>query len=268
MTILDKIVAFKRHEIEDRKNIFNYASLEKSIHFPGKPVSLKKAILTEGSSGIIAEFKRKSPSAGVINETAIPHEVCLNYMNAGSSAVSVLTDNEFFGGSSSDLCDVRANVSCPVLRKDFIIDEYQVIEAKSLGADAILLIAEILDTGRLDQLYTLAVSLGMEVLLEIHDEKSIGSIPAETEIIGINSRDLRSFSVSHDNMVRLIDLLPGNLVKVAESGIRSTVDFLNLRNAGFNGFLIGEHFMRNSDPGLACKTFIDRLRQYSENHNK
>jgi indole-3-glycerol phosphate synthase len=261
MTILDQIIAVKKMEVEERKSFCPDSVLEKSIFFHEQPRSLKSHLLREGSFGIIAEFKRKSPSAGIINESSIAGEVCAEYSEAGSSAVSVLTDHEFFGGSSDDLSEVRKKVVCPVLRKDFIIDEYQIIEAKAIGADAVLLIAEIHTSEKLSELYHFACSLGLEVLVEVHDEKNISRIPEEAQIVGINSRNLASFSVDLDHLSTLIQRLPENAVKVAESGIKSVSDYLKLKDTGFNAFLIGESFMRTASPGSACKEFINALRE-------
>jgi indole-3-glycerol phosphate synthase len=191
----------------------------------------------------------------------VAREVCFEYMEAGSSAVSVLTDSDFFGGSSDDLSDVCRHVECPVLRKDFIVDEYQIIEARSIGADAVLLIAEMHQADKLEQLHRFAQSLELEVLLEIHDEKNISHIPNDAQMIGINSRDLASFRTNPDHLVQLVDNLPENVVKVAESGIKSVTDYLNLRKGGFDAFLIGEYFMKTTDPGGTCKTFINALRK-------
>ncbi len=262
MTILDQIVARKYIEVEERKSLCPFSKLEKSIFFQRKPGSLGKELAREGSLGIIAEFKRKSPSKGYINKNALASEVCFEYVEAGSSAVSVLTDTCFFGGSSGDLTDVRKLVSSPVLCKDFIIDEYQIVEARSAGADAVLLIAELHTADRLEKLFSFAKSLELEALIEIHDKVNIPRIPPDAEMIGINSRDLASFRVNLDNLSKLIYLLPGNIVKVAESGIKSVPDYLNLKNAGFNAFLIGEYFMSTKEPGRACKEFINSLRQY------
>jgi indole-3-glycerol phosphate synthase len=261
MTILDQIVAGKYREVEERKSRNPASALEKSIFFQQKPRSMKKEILKVGSFGIIAEFKHRSPSAGIINETAVAREVCSDYMEAGSSAVSVLTDSEFFGGSSDDLTDVRRQVGCPVLRKDFIVDEYQIIEARSIGADAVLLIAELHPAEKFRQLFRFAQSLELEVLIELHNKKNISQIPYDAQLVGINSRDLASFRVNPDHFVRLVDSLPGNVVKVAESGIKSVTDCINLKKAGFDAFLIGEYFMRTTDPGRTCKIFINTLRQ-------
>jgi indole-3-glycerol phosphate synthase len=210
--------------------------------------------------GIIAEFKRRSPSKGIINDFALPVRVCNDYILAGSSAVSVLTDFVFFGGSSGDLINVRKCEHFPVLRKDFIIDEYQIIEARSIGADAVLLIAELHSKKRIDQLHRLALSLELEVLVEVHDEKNISNIPYDSQMVGINSRNLASFNVDLNHPEHLVDLLPDNVVKVAESGIRSVSDYLNLKRAGFDAFLIGEMFMNTPDPGESCEKFINELK--------
>jgi indole-3-glycerol phosphate synthase len=261
MTILDQIVASKKIEVAERKSFCPVSVLEKSIFFLEKSRSLKSHLLKEGSSGIIAEFKRKSPSAGFMNQHAIAGSVCAEYSESGCSAISVLTDTDFFGGSSDDLTEVRKKVACPVLRKDFIIDEYQIIEARAIGADAILLIAEIHKAGRLAELHRFARSIDLEVLVEVHDADNFFRIPEDAQIVGINSRNLASFSVDITNLSRLINRLPENSVRVAESGIRSVNDYLNLKSAGFDAFLIGEYFMRTPDPGKACKEFIDTIRQ-------
>jgi len=261
MSILDQIVAVKKREVEMRKSLCPISVLEKSVFFQEKTRSLRSHLLNPASFGIISEFKRKSPSAGIINESAVAGEVAIEYSEAGASAISVLTDTDFFGGSSNDLTEVRKSVECPVLRKDFIIDEYQIIEARSIGADAILLIAEILTVKKLAELHRFALSLGLEVLVEIHDEKNISRIPNDALITGINSRNLASFSVDQGDLPDLIRKLPESAVKVAESGIKSVNDYLNLKSAGFDGFLIGEYFMRSPDPGKTCKLFIDVIRE-------
>jgi len=261
MTILDQIVAAKKIEVEERKSFCPASVLEKSIFFHEKTRSLKSYLQREDSFGIISEFKRKSPSAGIINESGIAVEICKEYEKAGASAVSVLTDTDFFGGSSDDLTEVRKKVTCPVLRKDFIIDEYQIIEAKAIGADAVLLIAEIHEADKLAELYRFAGSLGLEVLVEVHDEKNIPRIPPASQIVGINSRNLASFSVDLEHLSDLVHRLPENAVKVAESGIKSSADYINLKDAGFNAFLIGEYFMRTSNPGRACREFIDSVNE-------
>lgn len=268
MTILDQIVAHKHKEVEERKSLYPVHLLEKSIFFQQRTASLKKCLLRDDLFGIIAEFKRRSPSRGIINEYALPEEVCSGYIQAGSSAVSVLTDSKFFGGSSEDLVNVRKHNDCPVLRKDFIVDEYQIIEARSLGADAVLLITGLHQTARLEQLHRLALSLGLEVLIEVHDEKNFSRIPCDAQMIGINSRNLESFKVDQDQPARLVHRIPRHVVKVAESGIKSVSEYLKLKDAGFNGFLIGEFFMNAPDPGKKCKTFINELRQLDSLSNE
>lgn len=271
MTILDKIIAAKKLEVEERKSRQPVSLLEKSTFFREEPRSLKSHLLREGSFGIISEFKRKSPSAGIINASSVAGEVCAEYSEAGSSAISVLTDSVFFGGSSDDLTEARKQVVCPVLRKDFIIDEYQIIEARAIGADAVLLIAEIHKAEKLAELYRFASSLGLEVLVEVHDEKNISRIPDDATIVGINSRNLGSFTVDTDHLSAMILKLPENTVKVAESGIKSVTDYLKLKDAGFNAFLIGEFFMKTDDPGRTCREFIialSEIRNYQANKNQ
>jgi indole-3-glycerol phosphate synthase len=260
MNILDQIAAVKYSEVKQAWTNKPVHSLEKSPYFLRKTISLRESVLATGSSGIIAEFKRKSPSKGIFNENAAVEPVCSQYEKAGVSAISILTDKSFFGGSVTDISVTRDKLSCPVLRKDFIVDEYQIIEAKAIGADAILLIAELHDFKRLTDLHQFAGSLGLEVLVEIHDENSISKIPFETEIIGINSRNLASFSVNIEHAQKMVERLPEIRIKVAESGIRSFSDYMMLRAAGFNSFLIGEYFMKQDDPGMACKSFIRKIK--------
>lgn len=259
MNFLELIAETKQKEVKIRKSQCPASALEKSSFFLRDTLSLKSELCRAGSSGIIAEFKRRSPSHGIINLDTLPEEVCLDYVKAGSSAVSVLTDNEYFGGTSDDLVSVRKNVDCPVLRKDFIIDEYQILEARSIGSDAILLITELLPAGKLEKLFRFARSLGLEVLVELHDRKSMAKIPYDAEIIGINNRDLSTFDVKTLKSAELICSLPQNIVKVAESGIRSAEDCLNLKKSGFNAFLIGGYFMESSEPGQRCEKFISEL---------
>lgn len=256
MTILEKIVARKKVEVKASMQIIPVSVLEKSPFFCSKPLSMKAALEIPVVPGIIAEYKRKSPSAGWLNRTSLPGDVCRNYFLAGAQAVSVLTDSFFFGGSLEDLKQVKQKVGCPVLRKDFIIDEYQILESKAAGADAILLIAEVFDQPRLAELFRFAATLDLDVLVEIHDRKNISKVPAGANMIGINSRDLGSFSVNLDHAGEMISSLPSGTIKVAESGIRSAGDYKKMRKSGFDAFLVGELFMKNEDPGTACKNFI------------
>jgi indole-3-glycerol phosphate synthase len=260
MNILEKIAAAKYSEVTQARIDKPVSELEKSSYFIRNTISLKKSIEAAGSKGIIAEFKRKSPSKGIINENATVASVCPQYEKAGVSAISILTDYNFFGGSVYDILNIRDNLTCPILRKDFIIDEYQIVEAKSIGADAILLIAELHDFKRLSDLHRYATNLGLEVLVEIHDENSISKIPFDTEMIGINSRDLTSFSVDIDRTRKLIERLPERGIKVAESGIKSFSDYMKLKEAGFNAFLMGEYFMKQEDPGMACTSFMEKIK--------
>jgi indole-3-glycerol phosphate synthase len=261
MQILEKIVNAQRAEVQKKKSEMPVPALEKSRYFPLAPRSLSSAVM-EGS-GVIAEFKKRSPSLGTINATALPQVVCRDYFEAGASAVSVLTNRQFFGGSNDDLLMVRETCDGVILRKEFIIDEYQVVESKSMGADAILLIAGILTGPRMASLSRLASSLGMEVLFEIHAPAETDKLPGEARIIGINSRNLDNFTVDTDLPARIIGSLPPQCIKIAESGIQSPQKLVELGKDGFDGFLIGELFMKEPDPGARCRQFIrdaDRLR--------
>ena len=261
MTILDQIVTRKYQEVKARKASLPVHVLEKSAFFQRNPLSLKHFLLRKDLFGIIAEFKRKSPSKGVMNEFALSGKVCDEYIQAGASAVSVLTDSDFFGGSTEDLINVRGLIDFPILRKDFIVDEYQIVEARSMGADAILLITSIHPSERIEQLFRFAISLDLEVLIEVHHENDFSKIPYDAQMVGINSRNLASLAIDSNRQTRLIDNIPANVLKIAESGIKTTSDYLNLKNAGFSAFLIGELFMSATDPGNRCSIFINELKQ-------
>jgi indole-3-glycerol phosphate synthase len=261
MNILDTIVEHKRKEVNDRRQAIPVAELEKRTLFQRPVASIKKQLLAPGASGIIAEFKRKSPSKGIIHATAKAEVTTMQYVQAGASALSVLTDENFFGGSDADFLAARIANSCPMLRKDFVIDEYQVIEAKSIGADVILLIAASLEPGVLRNFASLAHSLGMEVLLEVHNETELlENLGAGADLIGVNNRNLKTFEVSIDISKRLFPRMPKEVVKVSESGIDQVEAILELRAIGFQGFLMGQKFMEQPEPGLACKNFIHELR--------
>lgn len=262
MNILDQIIDHKRREVEDRKSLYPVKLLEQSIYFPTPPVSMKKYILREDKTGIIAEFKRKSPSKGIINAYASVERTSIGYMQAGASALSVLTDKQFFGGSNEDLTVARKFNFCPIIRKDFTIDEYQIIEAKSIGADAILLIAAVLDPQRSKALTALAHSFGLEVLLEVHDEDELKkNLEVGADLIGVNNRNLKTFEVSIEVSQRLAPLIPDSVVKVSESGITSPQTILELRKSGYRGFLMGENFMKHSHPEKAAMEFVEELRR-------
>ncbi len=260
MNILDKIVTHKKQEVEERKSLFPTKLLENSIYYSTPVVSLKKYVKRKDKSGIIAEFKRRSPSKGNINPHAIVEQVSIGYMQSGAAALSVLTDTHFFGGKNEDLKEARKYNFCPILRKDFIIDEYQIIEARSIGADAILLIAECLTKDEVLHLSKFAKNLGLEILMEIHSAKQIEKITDHIDLIGINNRNLETFEVSIENSLNLIDQLPDNIAKISESGIHNPEDIQKLKAAGFDGFLIGERFMKTADPAKACSEFIKRLK--------
>lgn len=259
MTILDKIVRHKMEEVEQRKELFPVKLLEKSVFYDTPAVSLKKYLLREDKSGIIAEFKRHSPSKGDINPFAKVEQVTIGYMQAGASALSVLTDEKFFKGSSADLKEARKFNFCPILRKDFIIDPYQIFEARSIGADVILLIAECLDAKQVKVLAGLAKSLGLEVLMEIHSEDQLSKLCPEIDVVGVNNRNLKDFTVSIQTSIGLFDKIPADFVRISESGISDPNAIVQLRQVGFQGFLIGEHFMKTPNPAKACQQFIDRI---------
>jgi len=260
MNILDTIVEEKYREVKEKKELFPIKLLEKSLFFENKNISIKEYILRDDKFGIIAEFKRKSPSKGMINEYASVEKVSIGYMQAGASALSILTDEKFFGGSMNDLTTARKFNFCPILRKDFIIDEYQIIEAKSIGADAILLIASILEPNRVLSLAKFAKSLGLEILLELHEQEELGHINQFVDLVGVNNRNLKDFSVDINKSIQMAQSIPNEFVKIAESGISSIDNLLEFKSNGFNGFLIGERFMNSSQPEIACKNFISDLK--------
>ena len=260
MNILEKIVATKKQEIAFSKSKNPISNLEKSDFFDRQTVSLKSNILKPESTGIIAEFKRKSPSKGIINDSANVEDVVRQYEMAGVAGASVLTDNEYFGGSYEDLISARNKVAIPLLRKDFMVDDYQFFEAKSWGADVILLIASILSPKEVLHFTNLAKSLGLEVLLELHDESELDHVNELVDMVGINNRNLKTFEVDIDQSIRMANKLGSQFVKIAESGISNINTLKQFRESGFNGFLIGEQFMKTNNPGLACENFIAELR--------
>jgi indole-3-glycerol phosphate synthase len=262
MNILDEIIAHKRKEVAERKPLYPVKLLEQSIFYSSPVVSLKKYVQRHDKTGIIAEFKRKSPSKGVINANASVERTTIGYMQGGASALSVLTDRQFFGGSNEDLTVVRKFNFCPILRKDFIIDEYQIVEARSIGADAILLIAAVLEPQHSRQLADFAHTLGLEVLLEVHDEDELNRhAGTDAELIGVNNRNLKTFEVSIDVSKRLAPLIPKGVVKVSESGISQAATIHELRTYGYEGFLMGENFMKHSRPEVAAMEFMTELKK-------
>lgn len=258
MNILEEIIQYKRSEVEKRKSQARAGDLEASAFFQRPVLSLKESLLDKTRTGIIAEFKRCSPSKGVINANADVVSVTTAYAAHGASGLSVLTDEQFFGGSDKDLVQARVN-AIPVLRKEFIIDEYQLIEARSIGADAILLIAACLEPAEVKKLAGTARRLGLEVLLELHDEDEIGHICDDTAIIGINNRNLKTFEVDIERSLRMAEMIPEEKIKIAESGISSAKAIALFRKHGFHGFLVGENFMKQPDPGMAFAAFVKEL---------
>ena len=259
MNILDKIIADKFKEVELKKSLIPVSQLENSVLFNRKCISLAENL--RNGSGIIAEHKRRSPSKDVINQNLNVQDVVKGYEEAEVSGISVLTDGKYFGGSLEDLLYARASVKTPILRKEFMIDEYQIMEAKAYGADAILLIAAVLTEKQLIYLADSAKKLGMDVLLEIHNEEELQkSLKVKADMIGVNNRNLKTFEVSIDNSKNLAKLIPNDFVKVSESGISNTRAIADLKNYGYEGFLIGENFMKTNDPGAAAKEFITELK--------
>jgi indole-3-glycerol phosphate synthase len=258
MNILDTIIEYKRTEVARRKEAVATSTLEKSAIFWRVPLSLKASLTDAASTGIIAEFKRRSPSKGVINAQASVVKVTTDYTAGGAACLSVLTDEHFFGGSDTDLLEARVN-EIPILRKEFIIDEYQILEARAIGADVILLIAACLTPAEVRRLAVFARGLGLEVLLEIHNEEELGHICEETGLVGVNNRDLKTFTVDIERSIRLSRRIPAGKILIAESGISKVETILQMKEAGFSGFLIGESFMKAEDPGAAFQRFVREL---------
>ena len=262
MTILDKIIARKIEEVAERKLQVSIKELEMKGYFAKITNSLKTSLLNPASRGIIAEFKRKSPSKGIINANVILEDVTRGYVQAGAACLSVLTDIDFFGGSDDDFLRARkANPSIPMIRKDFMIDEYQIIESKSLGADVILLIAANLSPLKIRELGKLTKELGMETLLEIHDEEELNRSFCEyIDVVGVNNRNLKNFSEQNVNAsLELVDKIPTNCIKISESCI-SNIETINiLKSVGYKGFLMGEIFMKTDNPAKALADLITGL---------
>lgn len=260
MNILDKIIETKRVEVANQKKLVSVTQLEKYPLYTRECNSLKSNLLKENSSGIIAEFKQKSPSKGEINYKVKVKEVTKEYVNAGASGLSVLTDYEYFGGNITNLTKAReANPDIPILRKDFMIDTYQVIEAKAFGADVILLIAACLEKEQALVLAKKAKELGMDVLMEIHNEEELSIVNDYVDIVGVNNRNLKTFEVNVETSVTLSKLISDKFVKISESGLKGSSEIQYLKENGFKGFLIGETFMKTDNPGKACKNLISQL---------
>ena len=260
MNILEKIVEYKKTEVAQRKSRQSVTQLQQSEFFKKPIYSLKKFLSDDNKTGIISEFKRKSPSKGIINGNADVVKVTTAYTANGASGLSVLTDENFFGGSDEDLKKARIN-NIPILRKDFIVDEYQIIESKSLGADVILLIAACLTIQQVKEFAACAKEIGLEVLLEIHNEEELKHICDEVDFVGVNNRNLKTFEVDINTSLRLIKQIPNDKLAIAESGISNVDTIITLKQAGFKGFLIGENFMKESDPATAFEKFSKELKE-------
>lgn len=261
MNILDKIIGDKRKEVDLKKSIVPTSQLERSVLFERSGKSLATA-LKNSTSGIIAEHKRRSPSKATINQNTNVGQVAIGYQKAGACGMSILTDIKYFGGSLEDLLLARASVDMPLLRKEFIIDEYQLIEAKAHGADVILLIAAVLTRPEITKLSELAKSLGLDVLLEVHNEEELHkSMMPSLDMLGVNNRNLKTFEVSLETSKVLSSHIPDDFVKVSESGISSVQAIQELRPYGYEGFLIGENFMKTTHPGKTARAFIEQLKK-------
>ena len=259
MNILEKIIAYKTVSVAEAKKQVPVEELKQSNFFSRPTFSLKQFLLDKTKTGIIAEFKRQSPSKGIINNTADVVAVTKAYTEHGASCLSVLTDTHFFGGSADDLIKARIN-NIPILRKDFIIDEYQVVEAKAMGADVLLLIAACLSPERVEELAIFAQSLQLEVLLEIHTEEELQHICKATGIVGVNNRDLKTFTIDINRSIALSKKIGDDKIKIAESGINDIETISTFKKAGFQGFLIGENFMKQADPTIAFAHFAQQLK--------
>jgi len=260
MSILDKIIATKEKEVAYNKSVKPVKLLEQSIFFETPKVSMKEYLLRVDKIGIIAEIKRKSPSVKEFKSSIDIEELSVGYMQAGATALSILTDKTYFGGSGEDLTEARKYNFCPILRKDFIIDEYQIIEAKSLGADCILLIAANLSPKRCKELAAFAQKIGLEVLMEVHNQNEIETHANPfLDVIGVNNRNLHDFTTDIQISMKLSEFIPEDFVKISESGITEAEQIIQLKEYGFRGFLIGGHFMKKAEPVTACRNLIKNV---------
>jgi len=263
MTILDEIVARKRVEVDQRKAETPTSMLEQMPDFKRPVLSARDAVQSFNSTGIIAEFKRRSPSKGLINGTADVAETTRGYVGAGAAVLSILTDEPFFGGIPADLQAARAaNPGTPILRKDFVIDQYQLLEAKAWGADLVLLIAACLSATEVKTLSEQAQDLGLQVLLEVHDADELDrSLSASVDLVGVNNRNLHTFETTIDTSLALVDRIPDSFAKITESGLHDAKTMQTLFRTGFDGFLIGEAFMKTQDPAAALAALVAHYKQ-------
>jgi len=260
MNILQKILIHKKNEVAEAKAVKSITDFEQQVLFDRNCASLKEKI-QQNNFGIIAELKRKSPSKGWLHKNLNYNKTAGDYEKGGAVALSVLTDEAFFGGKLEYLREVKATVDLPLLRKDFIVDEFQLYEAKAFGADIVLLIAAALTVEETKNLSVKAKELGLEILLEIHNDAELNYINEHIDFVGVNNRNLNTFEVSMETSISLADKIPNNFIKVSESGITNANEIKLLKDAGFQLFLIGEHFMRNEKPGLACSNLIQAVNE-------
>jgi indole-3-glycerol phosphate synthase len=259
--ILEEIVEKRKQTVAQLKNIVPIEAWKMMPFYERTCLSLRESLLNKNLTGIIAEFKRASPSKGIINGDVDLSDVVSGYQMNGAAAVSVLTEPVYFNGTNDDLIIARESIKIPLLRKDFIFDEYQIAESKAMGADVILLIAACLTADEVKRLATFANNIGLEVLLELHDETELEHICDATTLIGINNRNLKTFEVDIERSLRMAEKIPADKIKIAESGI-SNVETINIfKQAGFKGFLIGEKFMKEPNPGIAFEQFVQKLKQ-------
>ena len=256
-----EIAQYKQKEVAARKQQAAIDVLERSILFGRPTLSLTASIAHAAGPRFITEFKRKSPSAGFIHRFAQVDQVLPLYEQAGAAAASVLTDEPFFGGTLQDLQTARQCTRMPLLRKDFIVDVYQIYEAKAYGADAILLIAAMLTRTEVQSFTQVAAQLGLDVLFEVHDFEEFETcyVP-EIKLVGVNNRNLKTFDIDISTSLKIVEQLPQDVVKISESGIQSAAEVAQLYAAGYKGFLIGTSFMKTSDPGQACIAFIEQCK--------
>lgn len=265
MNILDTIIARKKEEVAVQKSLVSESALKQMPFYKAPVLSMSSYLTMPGKTGIIAEFKRKSPSKGIINDSATVEAVTAAYTAHGASGLSVLTDTDFFGGSLQDLTAATIHET-PILRKDFMVDPYQIIEAKAYGAEVILLIAACLSPLQVKELASVAKDIGLEVLLEIHTQQELDHVCDAVDMVGINNRNLKTFEVDLEHSIALAKMLPAHLPKIAESGISQVSTILELKKEGFDGFLIGENFMKTPDPAAAFAAFVADLKN-SEHEN-
>lgn len=257
MNTLEKIVADKRELIRGVEPVIPISELKRAVHYHRQPISLKERLDDKMVPGFIAEFKRKSPSKGDIHKDADVLKITKGYETTGADAISVLTDQKYFGGTNADLIEARSVVNCPILRKDFTISSYQIHEAKAIGADLILLIAAVLTEEEILRYSEIAHDLGLEVLLEIHSLDELHDSYLESiDILGVNNRNLKTFNTSIQNSIDIYKALPGQITKISESGLSSMHDVNRLFECGYKGFLIGEQFMKSDDPPSELQIFL------------